>query len=268
MSVRSGDEMLDYLERLLATEDIRETWALHCARMAGFGFDRMLYGFTRFRTAKGYSNLDDTLVLSNHEAAYLDEFISSGMFSEAPMVKWATENVGACLWRGVAERAAAGELSEGERRVPEFNLRFGVLAGVSIAFPDTSSRAKGAIGLCARRGLTQDDVDAIWEEHGRELLVLNSVLHLKISAMPFSTTRRQLTPRQREVLEWVGDGKTAADIALIMGLTVATVEKHLRLAREALEVETTAQAVLKASMQKQIFLSRTGDEDSMGKPDR
>ena len=31
------------------------------------------------------------------------------------------------------------------------------------------------------------------------------------------------------------------------------VEKHLRLAREALDVETTAQAVLKASLQRQIF---------------
>jgi len=66
--------------------------------------------------------------------------------------------------------------------------------------------------------------------------------------------RRPLTRRQREVLEWVGDGKTVQDIALLMGLTPATVEKHLRLAREALEVGTTAQAVLKASYQNQIFV--------------
>ena len=38
-----------------------------------------------------------------------------------------------------------------------------------------------------------------------------------------------------------------------MGLTPATVEKHLRLARQALSVETTAQAVLKAAFQNQIF---------------
>ena len=55
-------------------------------------------------------------------------------------------------------------------------------------------------------------------------------------------------------MEWVGDGKTMADIAEIMGLTQATIEKHLRLAREALNVETTAQAVLKASFQNQIFV--------------
>ena len=50
-----------------------------------------------------------------------------------------------------------------------------------------------------------------------------------------------------------GAGKTTT-IAMIMGLTAATVEKHLRLAREALDAETTAQAVVKASFQKQIFV--------------
>lgn len=44
------------------------------------------------------------------------------------------------------------------------------------------------------------------------------------------------------------------DIALLMGLTPATIEKHLRLAREALNVETTAQAVLKAALQNQMFV--------------
>ena len=39
----------------------------------------------------------------------------------------------------------------------------------------------------------------------------------------------------------------------LMGLTPATVEKHLRLAREALDVETTAQAVLKAAFYNQMF---------------
>ena len=56
------------------------------------------------------------------------------------------------------------------------------------------------------------------------------------------------------MLEWVGDGKTVQDTAVIMGLTPPTVEKHLRLARQALNVETTAQAVLKAAFQNQIFV--------------
>jgi len=63
-----------------------------------------------------------------------------------------------------------------------------------------------------------------------------------------------LTKRQREVLQWVGDGKTTQDIAILLDLTSATIEKHLRLAREALDVETTAQAVLKAAFLNQMFV--------------
>jgi LuxR family transcriptional regulator len=81
---------------------------------------------------------------------------------------------------------------------------------------------------------------------------MNNVFHLKLLTLPYSGAR-QLTQRQREVLQWVGDGKTAQDIALLMGLSAATVEKHLRLAREALDVETTAQAVLKAAFYNQMF---------------
>ena len=96
-------------------------------------------------------------------------------------------------------------------------------------------------------------MDAIWEQHGRDLIVMNNVAHLKILTLPY-TGGRPLTRRQREVLEWVGDGKTTQDIAMLMGLTPATVEKHLRLARDALDVETTAQAVLKAALQNQMFV--------------
>ena len=56
-------------------------------------------------------------------------------------------------------------------------------------------------------------------------------------------------------------GKTTQDISVIMELTPATVEKHLRKAREALAVETTAQAVVKAAFQNQIFLVKGLDED-------
>ncbi len=53
-------------------------------------------------------------------------------------------------------------------------------------------------------------------------------------------------PPEGEVLDVVGNGKTGQNIAILMGLSAATVEKHLRLAREALDVESTAQAVLYA----------------------
>ncbi|SOC11881.1 helix-turn-helix transcriptional regulator [Rhodobacter maris] len=247
--------MLEHLETVFLAEDIGTIWSLHCARMAKFGFDRLLYGFTRFLAPQLEGSIDDTLILSNHAPEYLDVFLGERLFVEAPMVRWAADSVGAQSWSRVQEYYARKAVTPGLQRVFDLNRRFGIVAGYSISFSDPSTRAKGAIGLCARAGLSQEDVEEIWAEHGRTIWVLNTAMHLKISSLPFPTTRRALTPRQREVLEWVGDGKTIADIAQIMGLTCATVEKHLRLAREVLEVETTAQAVLKATLQKQLFLT-------------
>lgn len=243
-----------HLESLIEASSIADIWALHTAKMAEYGFDRLLYGFTRFRTSNSFGSMDDILILSNHDEEYLRRFIQDGMYRDASMVKWSADNEGSCSWRLIEERAASGEMTEAERKIMEFNLSMDVRAGYAISFRDVSVRAKGAIGLCARRGLRQRDVDAIWATHGREISVINNITHLKITSMPFASSRRALTPRQREVLEWVGDGKTTVDIATILGLTPATVEKHLRLAREALDVETTAQAVLKASFQNQIFI--------------
>ncbi len=79
------------------------------------------------------------------------------------------------------------------------------------------------------------------------------MMHLKIVQLPSPNRRRNLTVRQREALEWVADGKTTGDIATIMEISPAMVEKHLKLAREALDVETTAQAVAKAALLNMIF---------------
>lgn len=244
---------IDYLDQVLRATTIEEIWGLHTAKMATYGFDRLLYGFTRFKPPNSLGSVDDSLILTNHHPDYVKEYVHAELYRSAPMVRWAADHVGAQSWCLVQERMRASVVTPDERRVMELNRKFGVIAGYSIGFREVSVRAKGGIGLCARVGLSQADVEDIWAENGREITVLNNVCHLRISALPY-LSRKTLTARQREALEWVGDGKTTQDIAIIMGLTPATVEKHLRLAREVLEVETTAQAVLMASFRNQIFL--------------
>lgn len=239
---------------LTQADSIEALWAMHCAHMAAYGFDRLLYGFTRFRTAHSLGDPNDFILLSNHDPSYCDAFINEGHYHHAPMVRWALENDGWCSWSVLADMHASGTLTQNEARVLAFNLSNNVSAGYSVSFRSVSSRAKGAIALTARADLTQKDADAIWAQHGDDIVLMNNIVHLKILTLPYVPPNQSLTKRQREALEWVGDGKTMQDIAQIMGLTQATIEKHLRLAREALNVETTAQAVLKAAFQNQMFV--------------
>lgn len=244
----------NYLVELTNADSIEELWSMHCAKMAQYGFDRLLYGFTRFRTPNSLGDPNDFLLLTNHDESYTNVFVGQRLYHHAPMVHWALQNDGACSWGVLREMIESGTLTTDEQRVLEFNLGQGVEAGYSISFRSVSTRAKGAIALTARPGLSQAAVDATWDRHGTDIMLMNNIVHLKILTLPYVPPNQSLTRRQREALEWVGDGKTMADIATIMGLTQATVEKHLRLAREALNVDTTAQAVMKAAFQNQMFV--------------
>jgi LuxR family transcriptional regulator len=247
-------KLRSYLAQIIDCQTIQDLWDGHVAQMAGFGFDRLLYGFTRYRTSTSLGDPSDFIILTNHARAYTDVFLNEGHYFNAPMVHWALNNEGAKSWKLIAEMERTKTLSAAERRVLEFNRDMDVVAGYSISFKSVSMRTKGAIALTARKGMEQAEVDSIWAEHGADIMLMNNIVHLKILTLPYSAPNRGLTARQREALEWVGDGKTSQDIALLMGLTTATVEKHLRLARAALDVETTAQAVMRAAFSNQMFV--------------
>jgi len=245
---------IEFLEQISEADTIQEVWELLTEKMKTFGFDRLLYAYTKFKTSSSLGDPMDSLILSSHDPAYSEGFINEGHFLNGPMLRWSAENEGACSWSWLQDMVRENNLTEGERKAMEFNRKMNVVAGYTVGFKSDSTRNRGGLGLTAKVGMTQKEVDTVWAQHGREILVMINMAHLKITSLPYNSARRSLTKRQREVLEWVGEGKTTQDIATIMGLTAATVEKHLRLAREALDVETTAQAVLKASFQNQIFM--------------
>ena len=243
--------LIKTLHDVLQARSVEQVWGMHTRAMEAVGFDRIMFGHTRFRSSTGYVDREDLMVLSNFPDTYARPFIDTGLFQHSPMMQWAAENTGAMSWSWIGENLEW--LPKKCMEVIEFNQKNGVYAGYTISFQETDARHKAAIAMAARPGLSQSDVDKIWKDHGTEIEVLNQVAHLKLISLPYEGRKKQLTPRQREVLEWVGDGKTTADIATILAVSSAAVEKHMRLARESLGVDTTAQAVLKASVQNQIF---------------
>ncbi|MBU2982362.1 LuxR family transcriptional regulator [Lentibacter algarum] len=246
--------LASFIDRLTNTQSVEELWKLHCEKMQSFGFDKIFYGFTNYRLGRSLGDPEDFVILSNHETSYLDWFIGEAMYFHAPMVRWALKNEGVTSWAIVRSMLEAGELTDKEQDVVMRNQAEGFISGYTISFKSVSPRSKGAIALTGPRNVPQDVIDDIWRRHGAEIVAINNVAHLKILSLPHVKPTRELTKRQLEALHWVGDGKTTADVALLMGLTSATVEKHLRLARDVLSVETTAQAVLKSALQNQMFV--------------
>lgn len=249
-----GDKtLLVLLNRIAASTSIDEAWEHATGYFASLGFKRANYGYTRFRHLKTIGDPDDALFLTTCDADFVKRYFQGGFFAKTPVFRWCERNSGSCTWTWVKEAYEAGKLSAEEAEAVKQNAMTGVTAGMSVSFPDASSRSKGALGLIADPGLKNTDVDAIYADKREEITAVANVMHLAIVHLPQLSRRRALSPRQRESLEWVADGKTTQDVALLMGVSAAMVEKHLRLAREALAVETTAQAVAKGAMLNMIF---------------
>ena len=241
------------LRPYLQCTTVEDLWAHHTHVMASYGFDRLFYAFNAFRGAGLYDNPADALLLTNMPTDYVEAYVNGGMFRDGVMMRWAIANTGAASWARVYAEMQPQPLTEGQTAMRALNEKHAITAGYTISFPMAIKNAKAGIGMAVEKGLTQADADAIWAEHGTDIETINHVAHLCILQLPATGQRTLLTPRQAEVLELVADGKTMQDIALILARNVATVEKHLRGARDALGVETTAQAVRKASVLNQIF---------------
>ena len=246
-------DVLVLLTRIGEATAVRPVWEAATGFFAGLGFGRVNYGFTRFLNERSIGNPEDAVFLTTADEAYARRYFAGGLYARTPAFRWAQQNAGACTWRWVQEALERGDLCAEEAAAVKQNAAMGIRAGITVSFPETSSRAKGALGMIADPGLDHDGVDAIWGRHADAIMAVANMMHLKIVNMPGAARRRPLTQRQREALEWVADGKTTQDVALLMGVSPAMVEKHLRLAREALDVETTAQAVAKAALLNMIF---------------
>ena len=244
----------DVLQALVEADTIDELWLVWRSAMHEYGFTRIMYGLTRFASDLVSGDPKDFFILTNFCEDYVQGFVETKLFLDAPMLRWALDNVGPKSWSYVSEIAAKNDLREAEKRVIAFNRSFGINAGYTISFKTHAQHGRAAVSLSVGPNSTQEDVDKLWEKHGKEVLLINQVAHIRVMTLPHATfSARRLTKRQHEVLQWVSDGKTTQDIAIIMDVSKATVEKHLRLAREVLGVETTAQTVLRMAYQNQIF---------------
>jgi DNA-binding CsgD family transcriptional regulator len=241
------------LAQLAEGKSAGEVWDQAADYFAGLGFARCNYGFTRFHGERSVGDPDDALFLTTCDASYAQFYFRNGFFARTPAFRWAQNNTGACTWTWVRKAFQEGRLSAEEADTVRQNAAMGIVAGISVSFPETSSRARGALGLIADPGITAEDVDALFCKKRDEIMAVANMMHLRIIQLPFASRRRPLTERQREALEWVADGKTSQDVAMLMNVSAAMVEKHLRLARESLSVDTTTQAVAKAALMNLIF---------------
>lgn len=102
----------------------------------------------------------------------------------------------------------------------------------------------GASGYVLKRSAGEELRGAI-----REVLAGGTYISRDIGQMrngqPFNpaTVRTELTPRQREVLQLIAEGKIAKEIAAVLNISVKTVEFHKTSIAQSLGLRTTAEMI-------------------------
>ena len=121
-----------------------------------------------------------------------------------------------------------------------------------LVFPLVPSRPGIAFFACDPGCLQEKDDGA--ESLLRDLAALAGLFHAKQLSTSDPPQRKpsaktatpRLTPREREVLQWVAGGKTYWEIARILGISERTVRHFMAACREKLDAVSNKQAVAKA----------------------
>lgn len=128
---------------------------------------------------------------------------------------------------------------------------FGEATEFGVGRQGLSIPVHGQHGDRALFSITSDLSDKGWHsERGiymRDFQVLALHIHamlLRVEGAP--ATYPALSPRERECLCWIAEGKTAWECALILGLSVHTVRCYLESARYKLRASSNTHAVSKA----------------------
>ena len=112
-----------------------------------------------------------------------------------------------------------------------------------------STRTMGILSLArSEEALTARELGNV----EAQLVWLSQAAHGAITNVEMRTlhapTERDLTLREREMLRWTAAGKTAAEIGLILGISVRTVNFHIASTLVKFNVTNKIQAVMTASM--------------------
>lgn len=135
-------------------------------------------------------------------------------------------------------------------RTAHFNSVFGQAPDFGVSDRGLTVPVRGPYGDFGLLSVTRDCGDGEWEKLKRKVMgdLQVAAVHMHDNVMQSDLSmatlhRPALSQREREILQWVAEGKSQQDIGDILSISHRTVEVHLRSGRSKLGALTTAQAI-------------------------
>jgi LuxR family quorum sensing-dependent transcriptional regulator len=227
---------LDFVERLQQLTTFDEVSRLIIAELKWFGFEYI----TSWAIPGPGTEAKDRVVLNTRPLDYIDRYNEKKYFLHDPVVTELRKNVSPFSWGDVR---AHRELTKSETRILDEGREFDAYDGFIV--PIIS--ATGEIALfspCGRnpnlipRARSALEIIGVFSHHA-----LRRVLAQRVRE---ETSHTPLTPREREIMQWVAAGKSDDEIADILSIGRTTVTAHVENAKRKLDAFRRTQAVAQA----------------------
>lgn len=231
---------IEFVEAFRSLRTVDEVVAHYRHHLRPFGVESVL--------VSGLPASDDrlwrrTILCDDWPQGWYDRYVAEGHYRFDPCVQQCRKTYEPFLWSELPKDM----LNPRQQRVLDEASEFGMRDGLCV--PIHRPLDYPAVITMAGQELHLEPAERLYVQ------VLAWHMHLALSKITIprhAPPSLRLTPREIEIVRYAADGKSAEDMATIMGITRSTVERHLSNIRSKLDCCNTTHAVAKALRMHQI----------------
>jgi LuxR family quorum sensing-dependent transcriptional regulator len=227
---------LDFVQRLQQLTDYDEVCRQITTELAWFGFSCV----TSWSLPGPGGHAADGVVLNTRPQEYVDRYCEKNYVAHDPAVLELRKTLNPFSWSDIRGRR---DLSKAQKTILDEAREFGARDGFIIPIVTLS----GSMALFSPCGLEPDlseraraavEVIGVYSHHALRRSLMQHQRH--------EAVHTPLTPREREIMQWVAMGKTDEEIADILSIGTTTVTSHVEHAKQKLDAFRRTYAVVQA----------------------
>lgn len=189
--------------------------------------------------------LEPYIQLNGWPKGWTEHYTKHDYYKDDPVAAYCRKTANPFEWR---EAPYAKEKDLKAAEVMNVARDFGMFEGFLVPVIRTTG-----FHACVTMAGQKPDLDP---DAKRSIHVISMFAHGRIAALSGETVRKKaiLSPREREILQWVAMGKSSWDISLILGIAKSSVDTLTARATAKLDAVTRTQAVVNAIRSGEISL--------------
>ena len=231
-----GKRTLDFIERIRQLDRYDDLSREIVSELKWFGYSSV----TSWSMPRPGEDQADCLLINTRPREYIARYIEKNYIVRDPVVTELRRTVDPFSW---SDLRAKRSLSRSEKSIMDEGQEFGATDGLIVPIM-TPSGSLSVFSPCGEQPNLSSRARA-----AVELIGMFSVGALKRAVTKHPSNERArapLTPREREIMQWVATGRSDEEIADLLTLTPRTVTWHVENAKRKLDAHRRTHAVVQA----------------------